>query len=113
MWGRGGAHSILRPWVPISSPLIHMVSLLPFLSYLADSKSVSVRLPVRPSDPDTTTNTNLRAIASSSGKKTVLCLSAENDIKFLYYRPVGTDGDVISGQGANPMQGYYQLVNYE
>ena len=31
------------PWVPISSPLTHMAYLIPFLSYLVGSKSVSVR----------------------------------------------------------------------
>ena len=31
------------PWVPISSPLAHMVYLLPLLSFSTDSKSVSVR----------------------------------------------------------------------
>ena len=34
--------------VPISSPLTHMVYLVPFLSYLAGSKGISVRPPVRP-----------------------------------------------------------------
>ena len=63
-WGRGWAHSIAHLWVPISSPLTHMVYLLPFLSYLAGSKRVAAR----PSDPDTMTNTTLESIASSSGK---------------------------------------------
>ena len=46
--GRGDrAHSIARLWVPISSPLTTMFHLLPFSSYLAGSKSVSVR-PLRP-----------------------------------------------------------------
>ena len=40
---RGLAHSIARLCVPISSPLTHMVYILPFLSYLAGSKSGSVR----------------------------------------------------------------------
>ena len=62
--GRGHTHSIARPWVPISFLLTHMVSLLPFLSYLTGS------LYVRPSVlPDTMTNTALEAIAFSSGKK--------------------------------------------
>ena len=30
-WGRRLAHSIARPWVPISNPLTQMVYLLPFL----------------------------------------------------------------------------------
>ena len=67
LWGHGGqgrVHSIARPWVPIGSPLPHMVYLLPFTSYLAGSKSVSVL----PSDPDTMTNTTLEAFALSSGK---------------------------------------------
>ena len=42
-WGSGWAHSIARPWVPISFPLTHMIYLVPFLSYLAGSKSVSAR----------------------------------------------------------------------
>ena len=46
--GWGWAHSVAHPWVPISSPLTHTVYLLPFLSYLAGSKSVSARPPVRP-----------------------------------------------------------------
>ena len=62
-WGRGWAHSIARPWIAISSPLTHGLSLIVF-SYLAGSKSVSA--------PDTMTNTGLEAIASSSGKKRVL-----------------------------------------
>ena len=66
--GSGWANSIARPWVPIGSPLTHMVYLLPFLSYLACSKSVSACPSARPSDPDTTTNAALEAIASSSGK---------------------------------------------
>ena len=52
--GRGWAPSIARPWVP----------LLPFLRYLAGSKSVSAC----PYDPDTITTTALEATASSSGK---------------------------------------------
>ena len=48
--GRGLALSIALPWVPISSKLT--VYLLPFLSYLADSKSVFARL----SNPDTINN---------------------------------------------------------
>ena len=70
VWGvrrevdRGWAHSIAHPWVPISSPLTHIVYLVPFLSYLAGSKSVSTR----PSDPDTMTNTALKAFASSNSK---------------------------------------------
>ena len=45
-----------------SSTLTHMVYLLPLLSYLAGSKSVSTC----PSDPDTMTNTALEAIVSSN-----------------------------------------------
>ena len=52
---RGSAHSIVSPWVPISSQLTHMVYLLPFFRYLAGLQSVSVR----PPDPDTMTNTAL------------------------------------------------------
>ena len=33
--GWGKANSTARPWVPISSPLTHMVHLLPFWGYLA------------------------------------------------------------------------------
>ena len=43
-FGGTWAHSVARPRVPISSLLTHMVDLLPFLSYLAGSKSVSVAL---------------------------------------------------------------------
>ena len=64
MWGRRRAHSVAPAWIPISSPLTQMVYLLPFLSYLAGSKSVSVR----PPDLDTMRNTVLEAIASPSGK---------------------------------------------
>ena len=60
---------VIRPCIPISSPVTHMAHILPFLSYLAGSKSVSARLPPRPSDPDTMTNTALEAVASSSGSE--------------------------------------------
>ena len=43
---RAWAHSIARSWIPMSSQLI--VYLLPFLSYLAGSKSISTRLSTRP-----------------------------------------------------------------
>ena len=72
MGGRGWAHSIASPWVANSSLLTHMVHLLPFLSYLAGSKSVSVR-------PHTMSNTALEAIASSSGKNRMR--NNERDIK--------------------------------
>ena len=69
MWGSGGlARSKASPWVPISFPLTCMVYLLQFLSYLAGSKSVSVRPSPRPFDPDTMTNTTVEAIASLGGK---------------------------------------------
>ena len=42
-WGSGWAHSAARPWVPTSSPLTHIVHLLPFFSYLASTKSVYTR----------------------------------------------------------------------
>ena len=51
--GRGWAYSIACPWFPISFPLTHKVHLLPFVSYLAGSKSYSVR----PSNTHTMTNT--------------------------------------------------------
>ena len=42
VWGLWYAHSVAHPWVPISSQLIlWWVYLLPFLSYLSGSKSVS------------------------------------------------------------------------
>ena len=44
-----------------------MVYLLPFLSYLAGSESVSARPPARPSDPDTMTITTLEAVALTRG----------------------------------------------
>ena len=47
----------------ISSPLTYIVYLLPFLSYLAGPKSVSVRS----FDKDTMRNTAVEATASSSG----------------------------------------------
>ena len=59
----GWAYLVARPWVPISSPLTHVVYLLPVSSYLAGSKNISVR----PSDPDTIKNTGLETTASSSG----------------------------------------------
>ena len=51
-WGLESAHSVAHPCIPISSLLAHMVYLLPFLSYLAGSESV----------------TALEAIGSSSSK---------------------------------------------
>ena len=72
MWGRDWAHSIARQLVPIGALLTHVVYLLPFLNYLAGSKSVSVRLPILPYDPDTMTNTALEAIASSNGENDLL-----------------------------------------
>ena len=73
MWGSGWAHSVSRPCIPISSPLTHMVYLLPFSSYLAGSKSFparpSVRPSDRPSDPATMKNTALEATTLSSDKK--------------------------------------------
>ena len=53
-----------RPWVPISSPLTHLVYLLLFLSYLVGSQSVSAR----PSDQDTKTNTALEATVRRAAK---------------------------------------------
>ena len=50
--GRGLAHSITHRWVLSSSPLTHVVYLLPFLSYLADSKSISTSPPIRPGDDE-------------------------------------------------------------
>ena len=47
-------------WLPIDTYGLSLT----VLSYVAGSKSVSVR----PSDPDTMTNTALKAIDSSSGK---------------------------------------------
>ena len=44
-WGSGWTHSEARLWVPISSPLTHMVYLFPFSSCLTGSKSASVRPP--------------------------------------------------------------------
>ena len=72
-WGPGWAHSRARPYVifPVSSLLTHTVYLVPFLSYLAGSKSLSglppARPAIRPSHLDTTTNIALQAIASTSG----------------------------------------------
>ena len=66
--GHGWAHLVAGPWVPISSPLAHMVYLVTFLSYLVGSKGVLAHPSARPSDPDTITNTALEATASSSGK---------------------------------------------
>ena len=34
MWGSEWAHLIAHPWVPISSPLTHMVYHLPSLHYI-------------------------------------------------------------------------------
>ena len=44
-----------------------MIYLLPFLSYIASSKSVTARPPACPFDPDTMPNNALEVIASSSG----------------------------------------------
>ena len=70
--GRGWVHSIACPWVHISSPLTHMVYLLPFSSYLAGPKSVSSR----PSDPETMTNIALEATAYCcvEWQKRILCM---------------------------------------
>ena len=46
-WGSGWANSVACRCIPISSPMIHMVYLLPFWCYLAGSNSVSVRPSVR------------------------------------------------------------------
>ena len=43
--GYGWTRLIACLWIPISSPLTHMVDLLPILSYLAGSKSISARPP--------------------------------------------------------------------
>ena len=67
-WELWWAHSVARPWAPISAPLTYVVYLLPFFSYLAGAKSLSARPSAHPSDPDAMTNTALEAIASSSGK---------------------------------------------
>ena len=56
--GMGEAHSISPPRVPTSSPLAHVVYLVPFRGYLDGSKSISAR----PSDPDKMTITALKAI---------------------------------------------------
>ena len=51
VWGTcrsGWAHSVARLCIPNSSPLTHMVYFLPFWSYLAGPKSVSVRPSVPP-----------------------------------------------------------------
>ena len=67
--GPGWAYSIARPWVPISSPLTHMVYLLLFVGYLAGSKKrFRASEHFRTSDPDTMTNTAQEATASSSCK---------------------------------------------
>ena len=39
---QGWVHSLARRWVPISFPKTRVVYFLPFLSYLAGSKSISV-----------------------------------------------------------------------
>ena len=44
--GRGRAQSVVRPWVPISSQLTHMVYLFTFFSCLGGSKAFP---PIRPS----------------------------------------------------------------
>ena len=63
--GIGMSSLVARPSIAISSILTHMVYLLPFISYLAGTKSVSVRPPVRPGYD--MTNTALEAADSSSG----------------------------------------------
>ena len=85
-WGRGWAHLMTRPWVPISSALTQMVYLVPLLSYLVGSKSVSVRPSARPSDPDIMTNTALEAIASSRGKIAISLSFAFNVFAILLNR---------------------------
>ena len=70
VWGlgrrgdRGLARSIARTWILISSQLAHMVYLLPLLSYLAGSKSVSAS----PSDQDTMPVTALDALLRRAAK---------------------------------------------
>ena len=62
-------HSIAHPRIPISFPFTYIVYLLPFLSFLAGSKSVSARS----SDANMMATTALD-IASSSGKEcNVMC----------------------------------------
>ena len=76
LWGFGDAvgwryaHTIVRPWVLISSTLIRMVFLLPLLSYSAGPTAFSsAGMPTRPSKPDTLINAALEDTASSSGNK--------------------------------------------
>ena len=60
--GRGMAHSIAHPWVPISSPLTHSYRFFQLIIWLQKR--------FRPSDPNTMTYTALEATASSAGKMT-------------------------------------------
>ena len=79
--GQGWAHSTAHPWVPKSSPLTHMVYLLPSSSYSAGSKSVSTH----PPDQDTMTNTAREAITSSSSKNrnsSSYCSSASDNNEY-------------------------------
>ena len=72
VWGTrrsGWANSVASPWVPISSPLTHMVHLLPFVGYLAGSNSVSAR----PFDPDTMTYAALEATPLHRAAKNTTC----------------------------------------
>ena len=64
--GYGWAHSIVRLWIPISSPFLHVVYLLPVLSNLAVPKK-HFSPPIRQSARRTMTNTEHEATASSSG----------------------------------------------
>ena len=88
--GRGWAHSIARPWVPISSPLTHL-SLIVFelfgwlQKHLRPPAGPPVRPSARPSDPDTMTSTALEATASSSGTNGSHCSVAQLIAKEMSY----------------------------
>ena len=60
MWGRGRAHSIARPSVPLAIDALSISYHFVIFSWLQKS--------FHPSDPDTMTNTAIEATASSIGK---------------------------------------------
>ena len=65
MGDRGCAHSIARPWIPISCPFTQMtLTVFELFSWLQKR--------FRPSDPDMMANTALDATASSSCKNWIL-----------------------------------------
>ena len=80
---RRWADSVARPLISISSPLTHMIYLLPFLSYSAGPKSVSVR----PGYDDKYHSRSYRFVERQNGKRMDVVVSGER---------IGTRGCAIN-----------------